>query len=149
MTCSLYACVVIFFTMLMTTMYIINMKLRYSVMSWNWTRILLSGGLNIIIWMRILVNFRASSWARMCRNRWHSAQGHDIPLPNHLKVLSVTLDHTLIFDMHIDSTCLSAPRQINTLKRLARFLDSDSRVLIYKSFVLSNFSYSPITWIFL
>ena len=24
----------------------------------------------------------------------------------------------------------------------------DSRVLIYKSFVLSNFSYSPITWIF-
>ena len=78
-----------------------------------------------------------------------SAQGHDIPLSNHLKVLGVTLDQKLNFDMHIDSICLSASRQINALKRLSRFLDQDSRVLIYKSFVLSNFSYSPITWIFL
>ena len=77
-----------------------------------------------------------------------SAQGHDIPLSNHLKVLGVTLDHKLNFDMHIDSICLSASRQINALKRLSRFLDQDSRVLIYKTFVLSNFSYSPITWIF-
>ena len=77
-----------------------------------------------------------------------SAQGHDIPLSNHLKVLGVTLDQKLNFDMHIDSICLSAARQINALKRLSRFLDQDSRVLIYKSFVLSNFSYSPITWIF-
>ena len=79
-----------------------------------------------------------------------SAQGHDdIPLSYHLKVLGVTLDHELNFDMHIDSICLSASRQINALKRLSRFLDQDSHVLIYKSFVLSNFSYSTITWIFL
>ena len=77
-----------------------------------------------------------------------SAQGHDIPLSNHLKVLGVTLDQKLNFDMHIDSICLSASRQINALKRLSKFLDQDSRVLIYKSFALSNFSYSPITWIF-
>ena len=79
-----------------------------------------------------------------------SAQGHDdIPLSYHLKVLGVTLDHKLNFDMHIDSICLSASRQINALKRLSRFLDQDSHVLIYKSFVLSNNSYSTITWIFL
>ena len=28
-----------------------------------------------------------------------SAQGHDIPLSNHLKVFGVTLDHKLNFDM--------------------------------------------------
>ena len=63
-------------------------------------------------------------------------------------IVFVTLDQKLNFDMHIDSICLSASRQISALKRLSRFLDQDSRVLIYKSFVLSNFSYSPITWIF-
>ena len=52
------------------------------------------------------------------------------------------------WSIHIDSICLSASRQINSLKRLSKFLDESSRVLIYKSFVLSTFSYSPITWIF-
>ena len=28
-------------------------------------------GLSTIIWMRIPVNFRASSWLRMCHNRWN------------------------------------------------------------------------------
>ena len=78
-----------------------------------------------------------------------SAQGHNITLSNHLKVLSVTPDHKLKFDMHIDSICLSASRQINAMKRLSRFLDQDSRVLIYRSFVLSNFKFSQTTWIFL
>ena len=60
----------------------------------------------------------------------------------------LTLDDKLKFDIHIDSICISASRQINALKRLSKFLDESSRVLIYKSFVLSTFSYSPITWIF-
>ena len=77
-----------------------------------------------------------------------TAQDYEIPLSNHLKVLGVTLDDKLKFDIHIDSICLSASRQINALKRLSKFLDESSRVLIYKSFVLSTFSYSPITWIF-
>ena len=78
----------------------------------------------------------------------HSAQEHDIPLSNHRKVLGVTLDHKLNFDMHIDNICVSASRQINALKRLSRFLYEDSLISIYKSFVLSNFSYSPVTQIF-
>ena len=77
-----------------------------------------------------------------------TAQDYEIPLSNHLKVLGVTLDDKLKFDIHIDSICLSASRQINALKRLSKFLDESIRVLIYKSFVLSTFSYSPITWIF-
>ena len=77
-----------------------------------------------------------------------TAQDYEIPLSNHLKVLGVTLDDKLKFDIHIDSICLSASQQINALKRLSKFLDESSCVLIYKSFVLSTFSYSPITWIF-
>ena len=77
-----------------------------------------------------------------------TAQDYEIPRSNHLKVLGVTLDDKLKFDIHIDSICFSASRQINALKRLSKFLDESSRVLIYKAFVLSTFSYSPITWIF-
>ena len=70
-----------------------------------------------------------------------TTQDYEILLSNHLKVLGVTLDDKLKFDIHIDSICLSASRQINALKRLSKFLDASSRVLIYKS----TFSYSPIT----
>ena len=37
-----------------------------------------------------------------------TAQDYEIPLSNHLKVLGVTLDDKLKFDIHIDSICLSA-----------------------------------------
>ena len=149
MTCSLYECVVILLTTLMTTMYVINMKtLRYCAMSWNWTRILLE-------WFEH--NYMDANPSKfqgiilgkdVPQSMTLLAQSHDVPLSNHLKVLGVTLDHKLNFDLHIGSVCLSASRRINALKRLSRFLDEDSRVLIYKSFVLSNFSYSPITWIY-
>ena len=49
-----------------------------------------------------------------------TAQDYEIPLSNHLKVLGVTLDK-LNFDIHIDSICLSASRQINALKRFPNF----------------------------
>ena len=39
-------------------------------------------------------------------------------------------------------------RQINALKRLSRFLNIDGRLKIYKSFILANFSYCPVTWLF-
>ena len=65
-------------------------------------------------------------------------QDYEIPLSNHLKVLGVTLDDKLKFDIHIDSICLSTSRQINALKRLSKFVVESSRALIYKSFVLST-----------
>ena len=77
-----------------------------------------------------------------------TAQIYEIPLSNHLKVLGVTLDDKLTFDIHIESICLSASRQIHAVKRLSKFLDESSRMLIYKSFVSSAFSYSTITWNF-
>ena len=122
--------------------------MRNSVMSWNWTRILLG-------WFEH--NYMDANPSKfqgiilgkdVPQSMTLLAQSHDVPLSNHLKVLGVTLDHKLNFDMHIGSICFSASRGINALKRLSRFLDEDSRVSIYKSFVLSNFSYSPITWIY-
>ena len=67
---------------------------------------------------------------------------------NSIKVLGVTLDENLNFGPHISNICKKAAMQINALKRIAKYLDERSRILIYKSFISSNFNYCPVSWIF-
>ena len=77
-----------------------------------------------------------------------SVQENLIVPTDNIKVLGVTLDDHLKFDAHITNICTTASRQINALKRLAKFLNERSRILIYKSFISSNFNYCPVTWMF-
>ena len=65
-----------------------------------------------------------------------------------IKVLGVSLDNKLNFNIHIENICKQASGQINALRRISRDLSDSNRILTYKSFILSNFSYSPVTWIF-
>ena len=41
-----------------------------------------------------------------------------------------------------------AGRQLNALQRLKGSLDKNSRMAIYKSFIMSNFNYCPLVWMF-
>ena len=41
----------------------------------------------------------------------------------------------LNFDLHISDICKKAARQINVLCRLSRYLSTETKQLIYKSFV--------------
>ena len=52
-----------------------------------------------------------------------------LPTDN-IKVLGVTLEVPLKFDDHKTYTYTTASRQINALKRLAKFLNQRSRVLV-------------------
>ena len=54
----------------------------------------------------------------------------------------------LNFDLHISDICKKGARQINVLCRLSRYLSTETKLLIYKSFVRSNFSYCPVVWHF-
>ena len=65
-----------------------------------------------------------------------------------VKLLGVTIDYMLNFDLHISDICKKAARQINVLCRLSRYLSTETKLLIYKSFVRSNFSYCPVVWHF-
>jgi hypothetical protein len=67
---------------------------------------------------------------------------------NNIKVLGVTLDNKLNFKLHVTQICQRASRQINALKRISKFFNTDRRLLIYKSFIYGNFSYCPVTWLF-
>ena len=65
-----------------------------------------------------------------------------------VKLLGVTIDFKLDFNSHITNICKKAARQLNVLKRIGHHLSRLSKLTIYHSFILSNFSYCPLTWHF-
>ena len=60
----------------------------------------------------------------------------------------MSLDDHLNFNTHVSNICRRASRQIMAFKRIAKYLNLSNRELTYKSFISSNFSYSPTSWIF-
>ena len=54
----------------------------------------------------------------------------------------------LNFDTQVSHICQKAARQLNVLQRLSKFLSNKTRLIIFKSFIQSNFDYCPIVWHF-
>ena len=54
----------------------------------------------------------------------------------------------LKFDDHVTEICKKASKQLAVLKRLGRFLTKQGKLVIYNSFIASNFSYCPLAWHF-
>ena len=77
-----------------------------------------------------------------------SIEGNTIPSSDSIKILGVTLDSNLQYDTHISNLCFKASAQINAMKRIGKYLNTDCRIAMYKSFISSNFSYCPVSWIF-
>ena len=64
-----------------------------------------------------------------------------------MKVFGIDIDDGLTFDGHITNMCTKVGRHLNALQRLKGSLDQDSRMAIYKSFIMSNFNYCPLIWL--
>ena len=79
-----------------------------------------------------------------------SVEGNTIPSSDSIKVLGVTLDKNLQYNTHIiySNLCSKASTQINVMKRIGKYLNTDYRIAMYKSFISSNFSYCPVSWMF-
>ena len=65
-----------------------------------------------------------------------------------VKLLGVIVDSKLKIDEHVKSFCLKANRNISALSRVAKIVDQPKCKLLYNSFVMSNFRYSPLIWMF-
>ena len=65
-----------------------------------------------------------------------------------LRALGVEIDKRLKFNNHVEYMCKKAGRQVNALQRLKSNIDYPTRLLIYKSFILSHFNYCPTLWMF-
>ena len=63
-------------------------------------------------------------------------------------LLGINIDYLLKFDAHVSEICKKASKQLVVLKRLGRFLTKQGKLVIYNSFIASNFSYCPLAWHF-
>ena len=76
--------------------------------------------------------------------------GSEIKCEDSVKLLGVTIDFMLNFETHISNIHVrrKAARQINVLLRIGKYLSLETKILIYKSFIRSNFNYCPLVWNF-
>ena len=72
----------------------------------------------------------------------------DIKCEINVSLLGINIDFMLKFDDHVTEICKKASKQLAVLKRLGRFLTKQGKLVIYNSFIASNFSYCPLAWHF-
>ena len=65
-----------------------------------------------------------------------------------VKLLGVIINSKLKLDEHVKSLCLKANRNVSALSRVAKIVDQPKCRLLYNSFVMSNFRYSALIWMF-
>ena len=64
------------------------------------------------------------------------------------KLLGINIDRELSFNYHVSNLCIKAGRKISALARISRLMSFDQRRLLMKSFIESQFAYSPLVWMF-
>ena len=64
------------------------------------------------------------------------------------KLLGMTVDKKLNFNLHLKNLCKKVNQKISALARLVRILPFHKRHLILKTFIESQFSYCPLVWMF-
>ena len=65
-----------------------------------------------------------------------------------VKLIGVHLERHLDFNKQIKQLCRKAACQLNVLQRLARHLDQEGRMAIFRAFIVSHFNYCPLVWHF-
>jgi len=63
-------------------------------------------------------------------------------------LVGVTVDNKLSFSPHISKISKTAASQLNSIKRLKRHFDIDTKKHLVKTYVLSQFNYCPLVWHF-
>ena len=76
-----------------------------------------------------------------------SIHGTDIIPGESVKLLGVHIDERLNFGNQAAAICKKASKQVNAMMRLARVMDTSTKLNVYASFILSNFMYCPAVWL--
>ena len=62
-------------------------------------------------------------------------------------LLCIIIDWKLQFNRHVENLCDQARRKTGALMRLRDKLDMNKKLILYNSFIKSQFGYFPIVWI--
>ena len=64
------------------------------------------------------------------------------------KLLGVIFDKKLSFKQQVRSICKQAGQKLHALSRISHFLDTEQPKRVMKAFILSQFNYCPLVWMF-
>ena len=64
------------------------------------------------------------------------------------KLLRITIDTNLKFDIHVNNLCKKVSRKLSALTRIASVMDVDERRSVIKDFISSHFNCCPLVWMF-
>ena len=62
--------------------------------------------------------------------------------------LGITIDSNFTFEKHINELCKKGNLKLHALTRCAKFMSTEKRRLIFKAFIISQFNYCPLVWMF-
>ena len=84
----------------------------------------------------------------LSKNIKHVACINHIQIENNTseKLLGVTIDSELKFDIHVNNLCKKATQKLNALARISGYMDSSKKRTRVKAFINSHFSY--LVWMF-
>ena len=77
-----------------------------------------------------------------------SVNEFEIEIGKKEKLLRISIDTTLSFEHHITSLCKKASQKLHALARIAHYMDFEKRRSLMKAFVISQFNYCPLIWMF-
>ena len=63
-------------------------------------------------------------------------------------LLGITVDSNLSFEEHINNLCKKASQKLNTLATISGYMDIQKCRTLVKSFIMSQFGYCPLIWMF-
>ena len=64
------------------------------------------------------------------------------------KLLGVKIDSKLTFNDHVASLCTKASQKLHALSRISSYMTLMQRKIIMKTFIISQFGYCPLVWMF-
>ena len=79
---------------------------------------------------------------------WAKIGNDNIEESMHERLLGVTIDNKLRFNTHIIDICKIAQQKLSALIRHSHILNFEKRRILLKSFIESQFGYSPLVWMF-
>ena len=74
--------------------------------------------------------------------------GTEVQMTDSAKLLGVAIYSMLNFNQHVQSVCKKTSNKVRAFSKIAPNLEYGKNVMLYHSFVLSNFNYCPLTWMF-
>ena len=65
-----------------------------------------------------------------------------------VRLLGITIDNKLGFDLQVNNMCVRASRQLNIMYRFKKIFREKEKHVIFNTFIMSNFNYCPVVWNF-